>query len=83
MPRLAARGALVIHDDGTHIYLPVGEIQPGMTILLPAGERVPVDAKVTRGQSEIDWALVTGESLPRPAMTGSALSAGTLNLTRR
>lgn len=81
LARLAARGALVVHDDGTHTYLPVGEIQPGMTILLPAGERVPVDAKVTQGQSEIDCALVTGESLPRQATTGSALSAGTLNLT--
>ncbi|MBV5271775.1 MAG: cadmium-translocating P-type ATPase [Afipia sp.] len=81
LARLAARGALVVHDDGTHTYLPVGEIQPGMTILLPAGERVPIDARVTQGQSEIDCALVTGESLPRPAMTGSALSAGTLNLT--
>ncbi len=81
LARLAARGALVVHDDGTHAYLPVGEIQPGMTILLPAGERVPVDAKVAQGQSEIDCALVNGESLPQQAMTGSMLSAGTLNLT--
>jgi Cu2+-exporting ATPase len=81
LARLAARGALVVHDDGTHSYLPVGEIQPGMTILLPAGERVPVDVEVTQGQSEIDCALVSGESLPRPAVAGSALSAGTLNLT--
>jgi Cu2+-exporting ATPase len=81
LARLAARGALVVHDDGTHSYLPVGEIQPGMTILLPAGERVPVDAEVMQGQSEIDCALVSGESLPRPAVAGSALSAGTLNLT--
>lgn len=81
LARLAARGALVVHDDGTHSYLPVGEIRPGMTILLPAGERVPVDAEVTQGQSEIDCSLVSGESLPRPAIAGSALSAGTLNLT--
>lgn len=81
LARLAARGALVVHDDGTHSYLPVGEIRPDMTILLPAGERVPVDAKVLQGISEIDCALVTGESLPQPAVVGSKLSAGTLNLT--
>lgn len=81
LARLASRGALVVHDDGTHIYLPVGDIQPGMTILLPAGERVPIDAKVKQGTSDIDCALVTGESLPQPATTGSMLSAGTLNLT--
>lgn len=81
LARLSSRGALVLHNDGTHSYLRVGEIQPGMTILLPAGERVPVNARVTQGLSEIDCALVTGESLPQQAITGSMLSAGTLNLT--
>ncbi|MBN9587049.1 MAG: nitrogen fixation protein FixI [Afipia sp. 62-7] len=81
LARLASRGALVVQDDGTHAYLPVDDIQPGMTILLPAGERVPVDARVAQGQSEIDCALVTGESLPQAATAGSALSAGMLNLT--
>lgn len=81
LARLASRGALVVQDDGTHAYLPVDDIRPGMTILLPAGERVPVDAKVAQGQSEIDCALVTGESLPQAATAGSALSAGMLNLT--
>lgn len=81
LARLAARGALIVHDDGTHSYLPVSDIRPGMTILLPVGERVPVDAKVLQGMSDIDCAIVTGESLPQPAVAGSALSAGTLNLT--
>jgi Cu2+-exporting ATPase len=81
LARLSARGALVVQDDGTHAYLPVGEIQPGMSILLAAGERVPVDAKVATGHSEIDCALVSGESLPQPAAPGAMLSAGTLNLT--
>lgn len=81
LARLAARGALVVHEDGTHAYLPVAEIKPGMIILLPAGERVPVDAKVLQGKSDIDCAIVTGESLPQPAVAGSMLSAGTLSLT--
>ncbi len=81
LARVASRGALVVHDDGKHIYLPVGEIQPGMTLILPAGERVPVDARVIQGTSEIDCAIVTGESLPQPAVSGSMLLAGTLNLT--
>jgi P-type Cu2+ transporter len=81
LARLSSRGALVVQDDGTHVYLPVNEIQPGMHILLAAGERVPVDARVQAGQSEIDCALVSGESLPQPAAPGARLSAGTLNLT--
>ncbi len=81
LARLSSRGALVVQDDGTNAYLPVNEIQPGMHILLAAGERVPVDAQVATGQSEIDCALVSGESLPQPVAPGATLSAGTLNLT--
>ena len=82
LARLAARGALVIGPDGSGTYLPVAEIEPGMTILLAAGERVPVDARVVEGASELDCSLVSGESLPQPAVAGQALQAGTLNLTR-
>src|SRR5690606_7901046 len=64
LARLAAHGALVVRDDGSRDYLPVDEIAPGMRILLASGERVPVDARVVAGQSELDCALVTGESLP-------------------
>ena len=81
LARLSSRGALVVQDDGTHAYLPMNEIQPDMHILLAAGERVPVDARVETGQSEIDCALVSGESLPQPVAPGAVLSAGTLNLT--
>ena len=81
LARLAARGALVLRGDGTREYLPVNEIEPGMTILLAAGERVPVDARVMTGRSELDGSLVSGESLPRPVCEGSVLQAGTLNLS--
>ena len=81
LARLAARGALILQPDGRHAYLPVADIHAGMTILLAAGERVPVDARVVKGQSELDCSLVSGESLPQPASEGSILQAGTLNLT--
>ncbi len=42
---------------------------------------MPVDARVVKGQSELDCSLVSGESLPQPASEGSILQAGTLNLT--
>jgi len=81
LERLAARGALVVQADGTQVYLPVSEIQAGATIILAAGERVPVDATVIRGASELDVSLISGESVPTPARVGSVLRAGTLNLT--
>lgn len=81
LARLAARGAFVLKPDGTRTYLPIDELEPGMTILLAAGERVPVDARVVNGESGIDCSLVTGESVPCPASEGTILQAGMLNLT--
>jgi Cu2+-exporting ATPase len=81
LARLSSRGTLVVQDDGTHAYLPVDDIRLDTRIMLAAGERVPVDARVEVGQSDIDCALVSGESLPQPASPGTMLSAGTLNLT--
>jgi Cu2+-exporting ATPase len=52
-----------------------------MTILLTAGERVPVDGRVLKGQSDLDCSIVSGESIPQTAGAGSMLQAGTLNVT--
>jgi Cu2+-exporting ATPase len=79
--RLAAYGATVLTDDGSRTYVGTEEIEPGMTILLRPGDRIPVDAVVIEGRSDIDAALATGESLPEPVVPGSGLRAGTLNLT--
>jgi Cu2+-exporting ATPase len=81
LANLAARGALVLQPDGSRVYMPINEIAVGMTILLAAGERVPVDAKVLAGHSDIDSALMTGESAPMAADPGIFLQAGVLNLT--
>ncbi len=80
LARLGARGAMVISEDGSRNFIPVEDITPGMTLLLSLGERVPVDAIVESGRSEIDTSLVTGESLPRPVGKGDRLVAGTLNI---
>lgn len=81
LANLAARGARVLRSDGTRVYTPVDDLRPAMTILVSAGERIPVDARVVSGQSTLDCSLVTGESLPRPATAGMLLQAGTMNLT--
>jgi Cu2+-exporting ATPase len=81
LSRLVARGATVLLPDGTRSYVPVGEIEPGMRLLLAAGERVPVDGTVEEGSSDLDCSLVTGESDPRRIGVGDALQAGTLNVT--
>ena len=48
LARLAPRGALVVDADGTRDYRPVEEIEPGMRVLVAAGERIPVDGARAR-----------------------------------
>ena len=81
LARLAPRGALVVENDGSRAWRPIEEIQTGMRLLVAAGERIPVDATVEKGASDLDCSLVTGESAPQPVGAGAAIQAGTLNLT--
>jgi Cu2+-exporting ATPase len=81
LARLAAQGATLVMPDGMAVYVPVADVEPGMTLLLAAGERVPVDAEVMEGTSDVDTSITTGESTPIRVAPGAAISAGALNLT--
>ena len=70
-----------IMPDGNIKDIPSVEIHPGDTILVPAGVRIGVDGVVLSGTSQIDTSLITGESAPREAQTGTTVYAGTLNLS--
>ncbi len=59
----------------------VSELVPGDLILVRPGARVPVDGTITDGTSEVDRALLTGESLPERASPGETVHAGEVNLT--
>jgi len=78
---LAPRGALQRLEDGNHQFIKLNQIEVGMQLDVGAGERIPVDGVVTKGQGEIDLSLVTGESAPEPIEKGSVLLAGATNLS--
>jgi P-type Cu2+ transporter len=59
----------------------VAELIPGDLVLVRPGGRMPVDGVVTVGQSEVDRAILTGESMPVFAGPGSLVAAGEANLT--
>src|SRR4051794_37432163 len=61
--------------------VPIAAVQAGDIVLLRPGERSAVDGSVIEGQSKIDQSLITGESLPVKAGPGTAVYAGTLNLS--
>ncbi|OCW57751.1 cation-translocating P-type ATPase [Hoeflea olei] len=79
--RLSPRGAMVIRDDGAREYLALEEIEPGMRLAIAPGDRIPVDGRVVSGCSDMDFAVVNGESAPQLVEAGSLAPAGTLNLT--
>ena len=78
---LRAGSVTVLQPDGRREALPVDAVTAGQRVLLAAGERIAIDAEVLEGCSEIDDSLITGESLPKPAEPGSAVFAGTLNVS--
>jgi P-type Cu2+ transporter len=61
--------------------MPIAAVQAGDIVLLRPGERSGVDGSVIEGQSKIDQSLITGETLPVKAGPGTAVYAGTLNLS--
>jgi len=79
--RLSPRGAMMIKDDGAREYLALDEIEPGMRLAIAPGDRIPVDGRVVSGRSDMDFAVVNGESAPQLVEAGSLTPAGTLNLT--
>lgn len=79
--RLSPRGAMLIKDDGAREYLALDEIEPGMRLAIAPGDRIPVDGRVVSGRSDMDFAVVNGESAPQLVEAGSLTPAGTLNLT--
>ncbi len=57
------------------------EVPVGSTILIRAGDRVPLDGVVIDGTSELDTSALTGESIPREVSSGDSVISGCINLS--
>ncbi len=68
--------------EGRHERRGVDTLMPGDLLAVAAGERIAVDGVVVEGSSEVDRALITGESLPESVAAGQQVIAGTINLAR-
>ena len=71
------------HAQAHEAEVPVAELQIGDLIALRPGDRVPTDGKVVEGQSAIDEAMLTGESVPVDKAPDANVYAGTVNLNGR
>jgi Cd2+/Zn2+-exporting ATPase len=71
--------ARVIDDNQGVVELPVEEVSVGTRILVPPGEKIPLDGVVAAGLTTIDQAPITGESVPVSKTAGDQVYAGTIN----
>lgn len=75
---LQADEATVIRD-GEEVVVPVEELQVDDLLKVRPGERIPTDGEVVDGQSAVDEAMVTGESVPVEKGVGDEVIGGTIN----
>lgn len=65
--------------NGTERMIPAGEVKVGDRIRVIPGETIPVDGVILSGQTSVNQAVMTGESLPVDKMAGDEVSSGTVN----
>lgn len=76
---MAPEEASVRQADGSWATQPVAEVAVGAMLRVKPGERVPMDGVLRSGQTSINQAPVTGESIPVDKATGDPVFAGTIN----
>ncbi|HEV3477303.1 MAG TPA: heavy metal translocating P-type ATPase [Rubrobacteraceae bacterium] len=77
---LGAKTARVVRD-GEEVDLPVEDVSIGDVIVVRPGEKVPVDGRVLAGESAVDEAVITGESIPVVKRAGDEVIGATMNTT--
>jgi Cu+-exporting ATPase len=69
-----------VERDGQSLDVPIEQLQAGDICIVRAGENIPVDGEVIAGNSSVNEAMLTGESMPRHKAPGSRAYAATQNL---
>jgi len=67
--------------DGSEVTLSPEEVEPGETIVIRPGERIPLDGIIIKGETAVNTSALTGESLPSDKVCGDKVISGTVNLT--
>lgn len=66
----------VVVRDGVETVVDADDVEVGSTIVVRAGERVPIDSEILSGSADIDTSALTGESIPRSVTVGERIDSG-------
>ncbi len=76
---IAPPTARLLRSGGVEEMVPVADVRLGSRFIVHAGERIPLDGRVTEGESAVNQAPITGESVPVEKQRGAHVYAGTIN----
>ncbi len=76
--KLAPTEALLVTAAGDRV-ISIHDIKKGDLLRVKPGDKIPVDGKITEGQSNIDESMITGEPIPVDKNVGDKVSSGTIN----
>jgi Cu2+-exporting ATPase len=79
--KLAPTEAVLVTSEADKL-ISIHDIKEGDLLRVKPGDRIPVDGKITEGQSTIDESMITGEPIPVDKNIGDSVSAGTINGTK-
>ena len=68
-----------VEEDGKLVQVDPDDVEIGTVIVVKPGERIPLDGIVVEGESMVDTAALTGESVPRRAAEGDEIISGCVN----
>ena len=66
--------------DGNATLVPVSQLQAGDCVLVRAGDGIPADGVIVRGNTSVDEAMLTGEARPQAKSVGDGVAAGSVNI---
>ena len=69
-----------LYSDGVETIVSINDLNIGDAIIVKVGDAIPVDGKILRGQTAINQAAITGESMPVNKQENDEVYAGTYNL---
>ncbi len=77
--KLMPEDAHLLNENGEITDVPVKQLKAGDTVLVKPGEKIPIDGMVVDGQSDVNEAMITGESVPVEKQKGDEVIGGSIN----